>query len=178
MSIFTTRHGQSWFGFEVTGNEGRSIAPISNSGRAAQHCRRQTCTRKINLNAAVRRARFRDLPGSRSYLFCRSTNSIIPKPKFSKSRRATILAENGWACRRRERFRKRSDLFAHEEPFSRSHFALCADRRQGQRDRLRDLFARPGDSHLENPRWNATVPINSTFFTAPRPRSWLYARVG
>jgi hypothetical protein len=42
--------GQSWFGFEVIGNEGRSIAPISNVGTEPLNIASgQRVTRKINL---------------------------------------------------------------------------------------------------------------------------------
>ncbi|MEY2543228.1 MAG: hypothetical protein QOE81_689 [Verrucomicrobiota bacterium] len=42
--------GQSWFGFEVTGNEGRSIAPISNTGTEPLNIAGgRRVTRKINL---------------------------------------------------------------------------------------------------------------------------------
>ena len=42
--------GQSWFGFEVTGNEGRSIAPISNAGTEPLNIAvGKRVTRKINL---------------------------------------------------------------------------------------------------------------------------------
>jgi len=42
--------GQSWFGFEVTANEGRSIAPISNVGTEPLHIAAgKRVTRKINL---------------------------------------------------------------------------------------------------------------------------------
>ncbi len=42
--------GQSWFGFEVTGNEGRSIAPISNPGTEPLNLAAgKRVTRKINL---------------------------------------------------------------------------------------------------------------------------------
>jgi hypothetical protein len=42
--------GQTWFGFEVTGNEGRSIAPISNVGTEPLNIAAgQRVTRKINL---------------------------------------------------------------------------------------------------------------------------------
>src|SRR5205809_3474671 len=43
--------GQSWFGFEVTGNEGRSIAPISNAGTEPLNIAAgKRVTRKINLS--------------------------------------------------------------------------------------------------------------------------------
>src|SRR3989440_10377757 len=42
--------GQSWFGFEVTGNEGRTIAPISNTAsEPLSIAAGQRVTRKINL---------------------------------------------------------------------------------------------------------------------------------
>ena len=42
--------GQPWFGFEVTGNEGRSIAPISNTGTEPVNVAAgKRVTRKINL---------------------------------------------------------------------------------------------------------------------------------
>jgi hypothetical protein len=42
--------GQSWFGFEITGNEGRSIAPISNAGTEPLNIAAgKRVTRKINL---------------------------------------------------------------------------------------------------------------------------------
>ena len=42
--------GQAWFGFEVTGNEGRSIAPISNVGTESLNVAAgKRVTRKINL---------------------------------------------------------------------------------------------------------------------------------
>src|SRR5712692_5807078 len=43
--------GQSWFGFEVTENEGRSIAPISNAGSEPLNIAAgKRVTRKINLS--------------------------------------------------------------------------------------------------------------------------------
>lgn len=43
--------GQSWFGFEVTGNEGRSITPISNAGTEPLNIAAgKRVTRKINLS--------------------------------------------------------------------------------------------------------------------------------
>jgi hypothetical protein len=42
--------GQSWFGFEVTGNEGRSVAPISNAGAEPLNVAAgKRVSRKINL---------------------------------------------------------------------------------------------------------------------------------
>src|SRR6266852_3697188 len=42
--------GQSWFGFEVTGNEGRSIAPVSNpETEPLSIAAGKRVTRKINL---------------------------------------------------------------------------------------------------------------------------------
>src|SRR5438105_10184627 len=47
---FRDADGQSWFGFEVTGNEGRSIAPISNTGAEPLNVAAgKRVTRKINL---------------------------------------------------------------------------------------------------------------------------------
>src|ERR1700737_3774031 len=46
----TDAGGQSWFGFEVTGNEGPSIAPISNAGSEPLNVAAgKRVTRKINL---------------------------------------------------------------------------------------------------------------------------------
>src|ERR1700730_2413307 len=64
----------------------------------------------------------------------------ISTSSFTHYRRGSRSLMRG----RGRQLQKRADLFAHDQSFSRSHFALYSGRRQRQRDRLRDLFARSG----------------------------------
>ena len=133
---------QHWYGFEVTANEGRILAPLKEASEPPLKIAAGTSvTRKINLMPLFP---ISDLGvyHVRANVFFADLNKFFYAPakvfEVTTARpiwQRTVGDPSGGGVRH---------LFADDESLSRPHFALCASGRQGEQPRLFDFFVRPG----------------------------------
>jgi len=158
--------------FEVTGNEGRSIAPnleFRDRARSTLPPGKRVLE-KFNLNAAVRRARFRDLRVRAHIYFADLTKFYYSQTKvFEVTDARTDLAETVGVPEGESASGNVRTYSLMRNRFL-DHLRFMCGSKTRTTGSLRDLFARPGD-RIWRPQVNWTVPINSTFLYCARARS-------